>query len=248
MQEMNSVRDRERSFGQTVSGSALSTFATSMASMASMIDDFVQEVAPPQLRRFDRRPIRRGRHQSCGCERCAGPSYCSSQPSGCDQPSECRCGRQDGRCECSQRASRCECSCCVVDADLVVYTRVGETRVVPIEIHNPRRRERELEIELTPFTTNSGKTNGIEGVLTGGGKVKIGPCETIHVTIVTRVVPDKKADANDSRDRLTDVDACVVAYADLRILGCDMRSQRIAVAVLPRSCGGHEIECRPGCC
>jgi hypothetical protein len=246
MQKMSSVRDRERSYDQTAS--AFSTLATSMA---SMIDDFVQEVTPTQLRRFDRRPMRRGRDRSCECGRCECPS-CGSQPCSCGKPSECRCGNQESRCECSPREPSCECICCVGDVDLVVYTRVGETRVVPIEIHNLRRRERELEIELTAFTTNSGKPTGIEGVLTGGGKVKLGPCETINVAIVTRIMPtgdgNNNDDNNNNNNRVPDVDGCVVAYADLRILGCDMRSQRIAVAVLPRSCGGHEIECQPGCC
>lgn len=237
MQQMSTVRDRPRSNDQT--RSAFSTLATSMA---SVFDDFVQEVAPPRARRFDRRPIRRGRQSRCECER--QPCPCTGS-CGCRQRAECQCGTQESRCDCSRSEVSCECTCCIGDVDLVVYTRVGETRVVPIEIHNPRRRERELEIELSPFTTNSGKPTGIEGVLTGGGTVKLGPCETLNITMMTRAL---STETHDNNNRLPDVDTCVVAYAELRILGCDMRSQRIAVAVLPLSCGGHEIECQPGCC
>jgi hypothetical protein len=50
-----------------------------------------------------------------------------------------------------------------------------------------------------------------------------------------------------AKDRtLPDVDDCLVAVGDLRVEGCDIRSVRIAVAILPRDCSPYEIEC--GCC
>ena len=53
----------------------------------------------------------------------------------------------------------------------------------------------------------------------------------------------------DRTDRvLPDVDHCAVSYADLRIAGCDLRSIRIAVAVLPRDCDAYIADCACGCC
>ena len=47
---------------------------------------------------------------------------------------------------------------------------------------------------------------------------------------------------------LPDVDRCIVAYADLRVKGCDLRSIRIAVAVLPRTCEPFVVDCGCSCC
>lgn len=53
----------------------------------------------------------------------------------------------------------------------------------------------------------------------------------------------------DRTDRLLpDVDHCAVSYADLRIAGCDLRSIRIAVAVLPRDCDAYVADCYCTCC
>jgi hypothetical protein len=47
--------------------------------------------------------------------------------------------------------------------------------------------------------------------------------------------------------RLTDVDACVSAYADVRFEGC-ARPQRVAVVVLPAECDAVDVGCDCGCC
>ena len=47
---------------------------------------------------------------------------------------------------------------------------------------------------------------------------------------------------------LPDVTTCAVSYADLQIKGCDLRSVRIAVAVLPRDCDAYKVDCACGCC
>jgi hypothetical protein len=133
-----------------------------------------------------------------------------------------------------------------------VYTRFGETRVVPVEIHNPRRREREIDIELSEFTTRGGKPAGVVAQVIGAGKVTLGPCETHELIIVTRAGPvgnDNNLDVlKATNDRVPDVDDCVVAIADLRVIGCDMRPVRIAVAVLPRRCDAYEVSCQHECC
>ena len=120
---------------------------------------------------------------------------------------------------------------------------------MPVEIHNPRRRERDIDIELGDFTTKGGKPAGIKAALVGGGKVTLGPCETHQLVLLIEVaLVDGQGIDDGHLQRGTDVDDCLVATAELRILGCDMRSQRIAVAILPRRCAAHEIECQHGCC
>ena len=47
--------------------------------------------------------------------------------------------------------------------------------------------------------------------------------------------------------RLTDVDSCVSAYADVRFEGC-ARPQRVAVVVLPAECDAVDVGCDCGCC
>ena len=47
--------------------------------------------------------------------------------------------------------------------------------------------------------------------------------------------------------RMTDVDSCVSAYADVRFEGC-ARPQRVAVVVLPAECDAVDVGCDCGCC
>jgi hypothetical protein len=44
------------------------------------------------------------------------------------------------------------------------------------------------------------------------------------------------------------VTRCEVSYADLRIKGCDLRSVRVAVSVLPRDCEAFTVDCGCSCC
>lgn len=227
---------RSTTFDQT--SSAINALASSMV---SAVEDFLHDVTPSQGR-AGRSWWQRdwtgmgsaGRGRDCGC----GRSDC-----GC-------CGESEPCPTCGP--SSCDCRCCVGDVDLVVYTRFGETRVVPVEIHNPRRREREVEIELSEFTTRGGKPAGVTVQVIGAGKVTLGPCATHELIIVTRVGPDDQPDVDDlgrdANDRVPDVDDCVVAVADLRIVGCDMRPVRIAVAILPRRCDAYEVACQHECC
>ncbi len=230
--------------------SALDDTANAVSSLASTmvsaVEDFVQEMTTTARRERDRRPVGRGRTR--GCERC-GYERCRCQPEPCG------CGRSDcDGCDCEDcQSSSCDCLCCIGDVDLVAYTRVGEQRVVPIEVHNPRRREREIEIELGPFTTRAGKPAGVVVTLIGGGKVTLAPCATHELILVVRVGTADGKGGDDvivlgEGEQVVDVDDCLVAVADLRIVGCDMRAQRIALAILPRRCAVHEIECQHGCC
>ncbi len=56
-------------------------------------------------------------------------------------------------CGCGRCGDDCHCMCCVDGADLVVETRLGERRVVTLEVVNERRRERDITLELGAFTT-----------------------------------------------------------------------------------------------
>jgi hypothetical protein len=225
-----------------------------------MLDPWVQGAKPPAGQQRQHRPHQQGheqhhakhRHDNC----CGG---CAS----CDCGSCCR-------------ADDCHCRCCVVNADLLVYARLGETRVVPVTIENNIRREREVEVDLSDWTTNGRQAVSVEARVEPDTKFTLRPCEERTVLIRVRVAPgaiqrntDKAnpgeragagvtqsppaSDAGDfriepDRERLPDVDNCTVFYADLRVKGCDIRPVRIALAVMPRDCDAYKIDCQCGCC
>jgi hypothetical protein len=201
------------------------TAVTTLASsMADAMDTFIGDLsasAPEIGRRRHRRSLFRQRH-SCGCEekRCDGCSSCS-----------------------------CHCDCCVGDVDLVVYARFGEERVVPIRIENSRSRDRDVRLDLSEFRTKGGKEVPIGGSLVGDTEFTLGPCAEREV-ILTVSIPgtDLRGERDNDRREVPDVDDCVVAVADLRVEGCDLRPVRIAIAVLPRDCGHYTVECGCGCC
>ena len=130
--------------------------------------------------------------------------------------------------------------CCVDGADLVVETRLGERRVVTLEVVNERRRERDITLELGAFTTRGGSPAPVAGAVDGATTFKLAPCSEHLVTIVIEVGTD--------REGPRDVDDCLVAWSDLKVEGCDIRPVRIAVAILPRDCGAYRVRCACGCC
>lgn len=156
----------------------------------------------------------------------------------------------------------CHCTCCVGDADLVVYTRLFERRVVPIRIQNARRRERQISLELSGFTTKGGRPAPVHGQIIGPTSFTLAGCAEREVTLVLAtgtteeegepVQPEDVERAVSARleqaQELPDVDDCVVAVADLRIEGCDIRPIRIAVPVLPRDCAAYDVVCDCACC
>lgn len=141
----------------------------------------------------------------------------------------------------------CHCRCCIGDADLVVYARAGERRVVPVVISNCRRREREVNLELSQWTTRGGKPTQVTGQIVGQPKFTLEPCgdHTVLIVINAAVGDDP---TGGTPDRLPDVDECLVLYADLRVEGCDIRPIRIALALLPFDCGAFEVDCGCTCC
>jgi hypothetical protein len=166
----------------------------------------------------------------------------------------CGCEHEDCSCERSCESDSCHCQCCISDADLVVYARLGEVRIVPIRLENHRRRAREITLDLGDFRTSGGRSVPLAATIVGERSFELEACEERVVTLAIRPGqvdgPDGNSDDRVDKERgdLPDVDDCLVAYTDLRVAGCDIRSIRIAVALLPRDCDAYVAECGCGCC
>jgi hypothetical protein len=180
-------------------------------------------------------------HRDCGSEH--------HRDCGCEHHRDCGCERR------SCGGDDCHCRCCVVNADLVVYTRAGEHRIVPLVIDNNRRRERRIRLELSDFASKGGSRTPVTGRLLSPEEFTLGPCQEREVVIEIDIAQVAAKESNESADhkeeadeRLRDVDDCEVAYADLRIVGCENRPVRIAVATLPRDCHAYRVDCSCGCC
>jgi hypothetical protein len=178
--------------------------------------------------------------------------------------------KHDCRCEPCIRDD-CHCMCCIVNADLVVYTRLGERRLVPLMLENNRRRERQIKLELSEFRSKGGAESGVNARLLTPDEFTLDPCEQREVLIGIQVGEEggeegprrstaskgegpkgesggsEKKEEEEAR-KLPDVDECRVAYADLRIVGCDNRPIRIAVATLSRDCHDYRVDCGCACC
>ena len=163
-----------------------------------------------------------------------------------------RCGRDD-----------CECYCCIGDVDLAVYSRVGEQRVIQIVIENDRHRDKDITLELSGWTTRGGKAAPVETVLLEPKAFTIPACGEQEVTLVIKIgageqtgtdqqkKEEKNAGTSDkarNQINLPDVDDCLTATADLRVVGCDNRPLRLAIAILPRDCDPYLVDCGCNCC
>ena len=158
---------------------------------------------------------------------------------------KCDCGDRDGC-----RDDRCHCRCCITDADMVVYARLGETRVVPLTFENPRRRERQVKLELSNWTSRGGTAGAIKARFLGPTEFTLAPCEEREAVLVIEATPANQSGGQEVPTRIVipDVDDCQVFYADLRVEGCEMRPLRIALALLPRDCAALKVECGCDCC
>ncbi len=249
-----------------------SSLTDGLRDLIDAIDQSTQSLSdrlarPPVTRRQTRRPRSRGRgkNRECSCgeqpcyeDRCCGNESCCGAE-GCCGGEDC-CGNESccGGCNCSSKVVSCECQCCISDADLVVQARLFELRVIPVVLHNSRRREREISLQLGSFTTRGGKPAPVLARIVGPTKLTLKPCEeqTVNIAIAMRDADGDDGDdavgslmkGNDNQRELPDVDDCVVAYGHLTVDGCDVRPVRIAVAILPRNCGAHRVKCACGCC
>jgi hypothetical protein len=155
-------------------------------------------------------------------------------------------------------SNSCECYCCINNADLAIYSYFGEQRVIPILIQNDRHREAQISLELSTWNNQGGQPAPVETVLLEPQTFTLPACGEQKVILAVRIF-DVKTGENEGRDDLTavanadreaqrqlrDVDDCLVATADLRLVGCDHRPLRFAVAILPRSCDPYQVSC--GC-
>jgi len=180
----------------------------------------------------------------------------------------CRCHEHHGRWQerphgdCCRRCGSdpCACVCCIGDVDLAIYSRLGEQRVIPIVIENERRREKQVSLELSGWTTKGGKPAPVDTVMLEPKTFTIPACGEQAVTLIVRARDETGADGNPNdpapgrepgeggRRTIPDVDDCLVATADLRVVGCDHRPIRIAVALLPRDCDPFTVPCGCSCC
>jgi hypothetical protein len=144
------------------------------------------------------------------------------------------------------RADPCHCRCCVEDCDLVLEARVGERRIVPIVIENHWRRERPVELQLSSFTP-TGQPIAVTGQLLSPAGFVLPPCGEQKVQIQVTISGGGDA-ATPAPRQGVDVRECAVSYTDLRVIGCDVRPIRLAVAILPQDCGAFAVDCRCGCC
>lgn len=156
----------------------------------------------------------------------------------------------------------CECYCCIGDVDLAVYSHVGEQRVVQLVIENERHRDKEITLELSDWTTRGGKAAPVDTVLLEPKTFSLTSCAEQKVNLVVRIrgteqpgtgepKPQKPAGAAEKAKQEAlppDVDDCLIATADLRLVGCDQRPLRIAVAILPRDCDPYRVNCGCACC
>lgn len=139
-------------------------------------------------------------HDDCGC----GTHRCGC---GCGGGSGCGCdGGCRGGCGCGDHGrdhhdhdhhdhhdhhgSTCSCrdgcGCCVPDADVVVHTRVGERRIVPLALHNAWRRERPVTLAVGPWHLGTVSDLAVVAVLEEE-QVTLAPCEDRIVRLVIGV-------------------------------------------------------------
>jgi hypothetical protein len=149
------------------------------------------------------------------------------------------------RCECGCGAEEsCHCTCCIVDADLVVYSFLGEQRMITALVENKWRREMLAKITLSSFTTRTGAVAPTRAALLTPAEFTLAPCASQAVVIVVNTALQAGAGV----ETLRDVEECTVYYANLQIDGCGNRPLRIAVAILPRDCGAYKVNCNNCCC
>ena len=111
-------------------------------------------------------------------------------------------------------------------------------------------RERQLKLELSNWTSRGGTAGAIKARFLGPTEFTLAPCEEREAVLVIEATPANQSGGQEGPTRIVipDVDDCQVFYADLRVEGCEMRSLRIALALLPRDCAAHKVECGCDCC
>jgi len=162
-------------------------------------------------------------------------------------------GKRDEHGRCCDPKPDCHCTCCIRDADVIEYTRCGETRIIPLIFDNDTRRERDVKLQLGAFATASGRELGWEAVLSTN-EFRLLPCgeQTVLLRVnvdCAKLTGDVGQNPHDrAAKRFPSVDECKVAYATIRAEGCFIRPLVVAIAVLPNDCGAHRSTCQCECC
>jgi hypothetical protein len=213
-----------------------------------------------------------GRHHH-GCEKCGGRHHDCDECGGHRHHGCEKCGGRHHDCdECGDRHHRdCRCDCCIVDADIIVYARCGELRVIPIEITNDTRKVREnVEVDVSDVRTSGGRVLPWATVLRPTGPLTLEPCSTTKLELGVHIVCGERKEEPqaqtgrgaaakeaakdlvtrliDERDAFPDVDRCEVGYATVRVGGCLVRPIVVAIAVLPNECDTYRAGCSCSCC
>ncbi|MDX1416664.1 MAG: hypothetical protein R3293_20860 [Candidatus Promineifilaceae bacterium] len=125
-------------------------------------------------------------------------------------------------------------------------------------VENERHREKEITLEFSDWTTRGGKPAPVETVFLEPKTFTLPPCGQQDVTLAVKISRTEEAgtadDAADEkkdtaqRKQIPDVDDCLVVTADLRLVGCDHRPLRIALAIVPRDCDSYRVHCGCTCC
>ena len=193
-------------------------------------------------------------HADCGC----GHDYGSRE-------SDCGCGHDHGSREsdsdCGGAAPDCcrdACRCCVPEADVVLHTRVGESRIIPFRLANSWRRPREVALAVGDWQLCEGEPAQVRAVFDVEPTLTLEPCseQVVRLVVAARGAqdPDKISDSTTTdrknllrQERLPDIEACTSLYADVRFEGCS-RPQRVAVVIHPARCVAIALDCGCGCC
>lgn len=184
-----------------------------------------------------------GGHHDCGC---GGGDHHGSHD-------DCGCGCKDDH--------DCGCDCCIHDADVVVYAHCGEIRVIPVEVANDTRRDREdVNVEISDIRTSGGTVLPWQALINPSGSLTLPACSTTKLELLVHVVcgksdpPKGKPDADVLRAAVAqrtdtgDVDGCEVGYVTIRLGGCVVRPIVVAIAVLPDRCDAYRVGCACSCC
>jgi len=160
--------------------------------------------------------------------------------------------RKQKGCGCQEERD-CSCECCIRCADTVQYAYCGETRKIPLTFDNDSRRERQVNIQISSFVTDSGQALPWKAMISET-QFTLPPCgeKTVMVGVSIdcgQTNPDGNNPDGSVVGRVgTSVDSCKVGYLKVTADGCMIRPLIVAVAVLPDHCGAHKVGCLCGCC
>jgi len=100
----------------------------------------------------------------------------------------------------------------------LIEARVGVRRVVPVTLHNPRRRAVTATLQPGEWTSCSDDAPAVVSRLVPSGEVALGPCETSQVLVVIEVGDPASQDGKENV--VGDIRCATVLVSDIRIDGC----------------------------